>query len=348
MLPPSLTSSLANNAIPVIAQTLRTGGTFGGTRLAPPANEVEALKLFLLCVTPAIAARWRSSLGSRYRMTVNAVLCHQTPRASHGHLSPAYHHRARMPAQVRGKWTCELADLLVVMEFPVRGSAIVLRQAGLVQGKTATPATFSLSREEHRQHHLLSCWPGFTLSKSGGFAQRTRWLRGLAPGAGCYGLIDAPSRQWSVHVPLPAHTALIDRGEPFGEWLAELATGQDGAPADLRPSGRSGPIARSHPPEWPLLVDELLRITARRGGVRLGGVRSSRGQSHIVRLVDASGIEPEMIEYRLDEDGAEPVETSRSGGGRDAPADRLRRERTAGGISVLHMRFDPAGDIDMG
>jgi hypothetical protein len=349
MIPAGLKSPLTIAANSVIRNCLRRGAaTANGTRLTKPADEVAALKIFLLGAMPSIAYQWGQILRPWYRLAVTTVFTHKTPMATYTRSGLSYGHALPPPTVGKGwtGWRCELADLLVVVDFPVRGGNWTMRQAGLVQGKLSASAQLLLDPKEYKQHHLMSCWPEFTLSKEGGFKQRRRKLAGLPGGAAAYGLIDPGAGKWMIHEPL-AHGNLVSDCETFGEWLAELAMGEDGCAADWTEfSGRTF-FRASSPWEWPRLVDELLRITgdrlitkAKSGSPYVG---HTRGQSFLVRMMDASEPDPVLMEMAINPSDPDPaVDWPRHGGGTDVPDDRKLPAPEDGPISVLHIRFDPA------
>jgi hypothetical protein len=324
---------LANLADPLIAQGLQHGGaTARGYRLGPPTDEVEALKVFLLCTMPLIASHWGPCLRPRFRLTWTTVFSHKTPLATATGLDPTYGHPRRI-ANIN-PLRCELADLLVVMDFPDPSTNQLYRQAGLMQGKDVTNGASVVTGLNHVQHHLLSCWPGFTLSKAGGFSPNTRYLSGLAGGAGIYGLLDRAAGTWLVKRPNKSGAPLATPYDTLGEWLGELATGSDGSPAE-----RVAMPGRPRPADWPPLVHELMRITAGRR-IAAGGHFYRRGRSDLIRMMDMSEVSPRMIRRRVSSVPHGLADHVRDGGTGDHEPSRPR-DRGDGPISLLHIRFDP-------
>lgn len=341
MLPSRFVSDLAEAADTIIADSLLHGGvTHLGVTALPPKDEVEALQVFLLVAAHRIAREWARILRGHSRLSMTSVFTHKTPWASFDARPPGYGHLAELPAA--NPMRCELADLLVVMEAPDQRRSLIERQAGLVQGKDVTTKALS-SDFNHVQHLLLTCWPGFTLSRRGRFNRRKRNLHGLAPGAGTYGVIDRKKGLWTIHEPKPVRQVLKCPGDTFGEWLAELAAGRDGNPADRQYAGRGSRTTRISPPDWPKLVDELLRRTARRE-FRWAGGDATRGQTSVVRLLDWSEADPTMVRVSLS-DASPAQDTVRyrrmhGGDGGDASLPGAFPDED-GPISILRIRFDP-------
>jgi hypothetical protein len=340
MLPSRFVADLATAADDIISDSLKNGGvTHKGITVAPPEDEVDALKVFLLVATHRIARAWGKILRYQYRLRMTSVFSHKTPWASFGARPPGYGHPARLPAA--DPMRCELADLLVVMEAPDQGRSLIERQAGLVQGKDVTKKPLS-SDFNHVQHLLLSCWPSFTLSKRDRFHQRKRNLNGLAPGAATYGVINRDHGRWTIHEPKPVGQVLKCPGERFGEWLAELAAGKDGSPADRQHAGRGSSTSRISPADWPKLVDDLLHRTARREFSWTGGV-ATRGQTHVVRMLDWSEADPTMVRVSFSDDplATDEIRSRPLNGGGDWGAFLSGGPAEDGPISILHIRFDP-------
>jgi hypothetical protein len=256
-------------------------------------------------------------------MHLTSVLCHQSPMATFHFVVPGYGatHRSQLGGSTRG--TCELADLLVVMEFRLRGRPFVLRQAGLIQAKDALFRNLRLAPDEYKQHHLLSCWPEFSLP---GIRTAKLWrLNGLTPDAARYGLIDPPSGAWTIHSTDPSGPALLKNGGGFGSWLARLATGTDGAPADRWPAYPWRPRFPFHW-DWPKLVDDLLDITGKKEFAS-----RKRRQRHPIRFLTAADLELEDADALGAWMSFGEIPPPDEPGTRDGPD----------GISFLHIRFDP-------
>jgi hypothetical protein len=332
MLPVNHMTKLEKYAETQIKQTLLSRGA------SAPKDEIQDLKDFLFDAVPKIAVDWRKEVPRQYRMQVSSVFCHQTPRVRYQQDTPGYGFRSSLPAKNRVNgadgWGCELADLLIVMEVGLRGNPWTLRQAGLVQAKAGRHPLHRLGNpDEYKQHHLLSCWPEFTLGAK--FRSGPRRLKGLTPGAACYGLIDQPSGTWTIHRPQQS-APLLGPKQGFAHWLAELATGQDGAPADILFGRPNNSLRHAVPRDWPRLVDELLRVT---GQKTIAGKRK-RGASHVVRMLDlATGLENEADRTDRPTDWIRMAETGGRGGQPDSHDTPLGEGR---GIGVLHIRFEPA------
>lgn len=302
MLPQSKVEILATVADTIVADCLINGGvTHRGEHVPPPNDEVDALRVFLLAATHRIGRAWGHELRHLYRLTLTSVFAHKTPQAQYHKESPRYANFSKLPGS--SPFGCELADLLVVVEFPTKDRGVTVRQAGLIQGKDVTPLKSLKANFNHVQHHLLTCWPAFRLK--GKFNQRQRHLHGLAPGAGSYGIIQRHMGKWLIRDPVLRPKLVQDKGDTLGGWIAELAAGQDGAPADRPHTGRGNLAAPPSPPDWSDLVSEMLRKTAGRT-IRSGALRANRGQSHVVRLMDLTEIEPRMVTLRIPQDDPFP------------------------------------------
>lgn len=329
MLPATEFNDLFNLADPIIRQTL-TAMPSRRTRSGWMRRmELQALKQFLYVAGTAIARAWRAKVPQAKSMRLTSVFCHQTPMASWQIPVPGYGFTRHLNAWSPPPWTCELADLLVVMEFGGQGQSLDHRQAGLVQGKQGKHPVLRLLPGEFRQHHLLYCLPPFILSGTG---TRLWQLQGLAPGAARYGLIDPPSGTWTINRPNPRGTLPFYTGRSMGHWLAQLATGADGAVADLPGTGRTTGAGPHSPPDWPDLVEHLLTVTGQKA---IAG-RGKRVQSHLIRFLDAAALADEGI-------GAEPIESWMSlaevWNGDKPPPDHDPAKGGPYGFGVLHIRF---------
>jgi hypothetical protein len=329
MLKQSQTTTLATIAEEIIQKRLLGMRRPATTRGAHGKLEVPALEDFLFEMAPRIAGKWRKVIAPEYNMHLTSVLCHQRPMATYRTLGQGYGlvHQSQLPAA--RPWTCELADLLVVMEFRVRGRSYLLRQAGLIQAKDGVFGKLSLGRPEYKQHHLLACWPEFTLP--GISAGKTWRLRGLTPQASRYGLIDPPSGRWTIHSTDPGGPELLHAGGSFGMWLARLATGTDGAAADPGIYGWWRP-APANQRDWRDLVDDLLDKTGK--GIFHG---YKRRQSQKIRFLTAADLDLE------DEADTESWMTFVETSDQDLPPrGEVPISEGPGGMGVLHIRFDPA------
>jgi hypothetical protein len=329
LLPATEFHDLFNLADPIIRQTL----TAMPPRRTPSGRlrrlEIQALKQFLFVAAPAIARAWKARVPLAKSMRLTSVFCHQTPMASWQMPVPGYGFTSQLNAWSPPPWTCELADLLVVMEFGGQGQSLDHRQAGLVQGKQGKYPVLPLQPGEFRQHHLLSCLPPFHLSGTG---TRLWQLQGLASGAARYGLIDPPSGTWTINRPNPRGTLPFYAGRSMGHWLAQLATDADGAVADLPGTGRTTGAGPHSPPDWPYLVDHLLTVTGQKA---IAG-RGQRRQSHVIRFLDTAALAEEDI-------AAGPIESwmriAEVWDKDSPPPDTAPSEGETSGFGVIHIRF---------
>jgi hypothetical protein len=155
MLPSSLIPSLESAADAAINGVLRTGAVAAKQKV--PTGEVGFVAAFVLGAVPDIARAWRPIIKPHgYSIQMTGVFCHQTPMASFTDTSGV----AR---------TCELADLLVVVDDMTSGAATI-RWAVLVQAKMAKKRGGQTLTQQGDliQLDLLANWPNFTLPS--GFA----------------------------------------------------------------------------------------------------------------------------------------------------------------------------------
>jgi hypothetical protein len=325
MLSNAIIRKLAGKADIVFDQRLR------GMTTTPTASgkrgklEIPVLREFLFQIAPRIAQQWRPFVAPRYQMHLTSVLCHQKPMATYNLSGPGYGPENLSKLGFLGPWTCELADLLVVMEFRDHGRPLVLRQAGLIQVKDGVWDRLHLSDKEYKQHHILACLPEFTLP---GVTGSQVWqLHGLAPGAAVYGVADPPTGTWSINRPDRQGPDLLYTGVSFGTWLEQLAAAADGAAADIC-SKYAWPPGYAFPPAWPYLVDDLLEM----GKVGLFQGKPRR-QSDLIGFMTAKDISLEGPEF----DTVDSWMTF----GECLPPESPDDEDGPEGLSILHIRFDP-------
>lgn len=347
MLPSSLKTPLMLSADKAIERCLRRGGQMAnGTVLIAPKDEVPALRMFLLGAVHNLAYQWGQLVRPWYKLTLTTVFTHKTPMATYHHIDPRYGrpNELRRCGNATKGWECELADLLVVVDFPVAGGNWVQRQAGLVQGKKLKDGKLGLRNPEYKQHHLMTCWPDFKLSFPGERNPQNRNLRGLPVGAGVYGMIDLKAHSWTIRKPRP-WGKLFAGQKSFGQWLAEVATGEEGSSADWRDRAGQARFRPTAPGDWPRMVNELMFKTGRQTltsqNKHLPFVGQTRGQSHVVCMIDCSVPDPVVFRQALGALSREPqFDWAGGGGGEEGHAEEPGEPRP-GPISVLHIRFDP-------
>ena len=239
MIPSSLIPQLSAAADTALVPVLQSGAASHGQ--AQPTAEVGFVAAAVLGGVPAIARAWRSTLRKAgYRLHMHGVFCHNAPKAT-------------FTDSTGNKVSCELADLLVVVDDLISGSG--RRWAVLIQAKMANPSGGkSISgQDDLRQLELLTNWPPFDLPASYQCYSRdfsTCMHSGQPFDCGRYGLIDTqPLPYW--HQQAPA-MSMPSGGIQLGSFLARmLETGQTGF----------GREATGRGDDWSRTVDELMKVT---------------------------------------------------------------------------------------
>lgn len=238
MIPSSLIPSLASAANTAIDSVLRVGAPGQAT----PTGEVGFVAAVTLGGVYGIAAAWQPILHPHgYSVKISGVFCHQSPKATftdnHGNVV-----------------SCELADLLVVVE-DYTGGSLGRRWAALVQAKMAAPGGGQNLTQpgDLRQLDLLSRWPSFRLPRAypaGGRDFSTCKHAGKTIDCGRYGLIaKQPNPDW--HQQPPAAT-MPAGGDQLGTFLANMVEiGQVGFGRESTGLGD----------DWSRTVDELMTRT---------------------------------------------------------------------------------------
>lgn len=303
MIPSHLINSLATAANTAIDNVLRTGAP--GQTI--PTGEVGFVAAVTVGGVYDIATAWNSILQPHnLSVKMNGVFCHQSPKVnftdSHGSVV-----------------SCELADLLVVVEDYTSGST-VRRWASLMQAKMASSrGGQTLSQPgDLRQLDLFLHWHPFTLS--GKYAAGKRDFSNCThPGShlncGRYGLIAGqPNPDW--HQQRPA-IVMPAGGDKLGTYFANMVeTGQTGYGREATGVGD----------DWSRTVDELMTRTYARFFTYSAGFssRQARGHSAFATIFDTN-----LDYYVLYPDGVAPP----SGRRPDEPDD----EDPDDGISVLRI-----------
>jgi len=286
-------------------------GTVTGWKATAPLNEPDAVAAMVSAGLPAAAVAWRALLKPLgYQVAMIGIFTHQTPKVSY----------------VGGATSCELADLLVVID-EISGGATD-RRALLIQAKIAHHPTLTLHKPNDLvQFGLLDTWPDFQFIHQ---PYPTNMRQIGAPGApglvgdsADYGLIDLLPSGVAWRQVDPANPMTPAAGVSFGELLADMAVGAAGRAA-----------IRGGSDDWSDTVEELLRTTyfALAGG-GFGG--HPRGVTTFSRLsvnddFAANGFQPAGVVHIF---GGPP--SAGEGGGEDAPRD-------PGPISVVHVRLTRA------
>lgn len=267
MIPSTLTPSLETAANTEINNILRTGAT--SVRQTMPTGEVGFVAAFVLGAVPAIASAWRPLLrphGLSVKMW--GVFCHQTPKV-------------RFTDSSRIRRTCELADLLLVVDDLTTGKATT-RWAVLIQAKMAAASggCHLKGSGDLAQLDLLSRWPNFTLPTTFAAGARdfsTCTHAGSTIACGRYGLIDGqPNPVW--HQQAPA-TVMPAGGDELGTFIARMVECRSGY----------GREATGLSDDWSRTVDELTKVTAGLAFTYSAGLKGShpRGNSSLAFVVTA-------------------------------------------------------------
>jgi hypothetical protein len=236
MIPSSLIPLLAMAADNKLMSVLQNGAR-GQAR---PSGEVGYVAAVVRGGVPAIARAWQPILEpAGYQLVITGVFCHQAPQAT-------FTDSSYLPA------TCELADLLVVIDELNRG-AVGRRYATLIQAKMADfggGKTIN-GKMAKRQLHLFEHWPTFTLPA--GYDQAPRDFSSCRhPGkpidCGRYGLITKHPR-WNQQKPA---SSMPGGGTQLGSFFAKMV--EDGQTGYGREATGTGD-------DWSRTVDELMTVT---------------------------------------------------------------------------------------
>lgn len=308
MLPSSLTKDLVIAAEPVVARVL----THGGVRTSKPTGEVSAVRTMTLDGFDEIATAWSPILRSKgYRINLQAVFCHSRPHVA---FAPIPHPNYPGGTTLR---RCELADLLIVVDYMDPISKVEERRAVLVQAKMLKGGAVTPSGQEWVQHELLAWLPVFTFVDSS-YDPRSRdlsanLLSGLPMYTAEYGgidLIGSPPiwRQELTMMTAPWFHAPIS----LAMFMAGMVTGQIACGRHAFRHGQD---------DWSFTVEELLQVTASRPITKNTGV--PRGNRNVLGLV---------------------ADTSLFGGGDGDVYDVDDGEWPEGPISTVHLTLSSIDD----
>lgn len=318
MLSPQTIKAMSDSADAVIADVLLRGSR--GMRTAPR-TEVGLVAAVTLGGIGGIASAWGPILSaSRSALSLTGVFCHGAPMV-----------RFRSPGSV--VQTCELADLLVVVDSPQKGG--IVRRASLIQAKMAAMrGHVSLTGlSSKRQLSLYQAWPQFAFVDPIYGSDRYVLATATRVQSGTFGVIDRHWRKrrsappiWTQHQASP--TPSIVTNEPMlGTFIANMATGSM-CGRRARPGGKD---------DWSKAVDLLLRITyakAFRHKTTLGSTTPPRGVTALACFLSGGG-------------NTATVSRRRVGGDWQPPFDGFEYvdNPDPGGISLLHVqigRSDPS------
>jgi hypothetical protein len=219
---------------------------------------------------------------------------------------------------------CELADLLVVTDWKLRGK--VTRTAALIQAKMAARVmTIKFAGSSStRQLALYQRWPLFTFVDAGTYGTKSFDLTPIrGRDAGTFGIIDRHCKNstarppaWTQHSARPTPST-VTREPTLGGFLAGMAGGLG------PPFGR--PVQTNPRDDWTEVVELLLRVTYKklfRHRATLGRVFAPRGVSAAAFLAPAT----------------QGLKGGSAGGARRPPFDAPAViDETPGGPSLFHM-----------
>ncbi|MEG3619763.1 hypothetical protein V5T82_14960 [Magnetovibrio sp. PR-2] len=315
VLPSSLFFPLATTAASTINKVL----TSGGARSSAPKGEVSAVRTMTLDGFDEIAAAWSPTLKAHgYRINLTSVFCHSRPHVSFKRVPSPF---APSPPPPDGR--CELADLLIVIDYVDTHARQRERRAVLVQAKMLKRGKLKPYRNEWIQHELLAWLPSFTFVDSG-YDPRARDLAGT-PIAGNprltaeYGGIElkSASKGWWHWLPVKTNHQFVSQVD-LSAYLAGMAVGDSSY-------ARKAIIHGSD--DWSFTVDELLRVTAKKAILK-SKPKILRGNDNFVGFI------PDTAQH-LSSDG---------GGGGDHIPEGDIPEWPEGPISTVKMTLRPLDD----
>lgn len=247
MLPSALVRPLSYAAVAPIANAL----TSGGARSSVPRGEVSAVRAMTLDGFDEIAAAWSPILKKNgYRIDLRAVFCHSRPHVLFTRVPSPF-----APAQPTPHGRCELADLLIVIDYVDPHTRLRDRRAVLVQAKILKNSKLRPSGSEWIQHELLAWLPSFTFVDPG-YDPRARNLMGAMVGHPAltaeYGGIELKSAGWWHWLPVTTPNRFEDMID-LASFLAWMAVGKNQCARVAVPGGTD---------DWSFTVDELLNVTS--------------------------------------------------------------------------------------
>lgn len=247
-----------------------------------------------------------------------------------------------------GPASCELADILVVVDDPYHPAPLEQRRSVLIQAKMLTMKgnEYQLqlnSSNEQIQYELMSTWPGFWFKHKYFGPRKVRDIK-CGPQhwgwSGEYGGIEPrPDHWWAQYHILgyiPSRIPAVGRSTNLGRFLAGMLAGR-------MAHGRAAAIGGAD--DWSDTVQELLNITYARAA-SLSGARFSRGQRHTL-LMQMTQAEKAMLASRF----AAPSRGFGGGADDDLPPTEFDEEIWPDGpISVVHFTIgegtSPEGGSD--
>jgi hypothetical protein len=302
---------MSDSADAVIADVLLRGSR--GMRTAPR-TEVGLVAAVTLGGIGGIASAWGPILSaSRLALSLTGVFCHGSPMV-------------RFRSAGSSVQTCELADLLVVVDFPHKGA--IVRTASLIQAKMAAKRGHVTLKgpSSKRQLSLYQAWPQFTFVDPIYGANQYVLATTTRARSGTFGVIDRHFRKrrsappiWTQHPASP--TPSVVTGEPMlGTFIANMTNGS-ACGRRAQPDGKD---------DWSKVVDLLLRVTYRkafRHKPTLGPASPLRGATRSVCFL-ASGNTGTASRRRIGRDWQPPFDGF-----------EYIDDPDPGGISLVHVRI---------
>jgi len=242
LLPRDVVVAMASTANKAIDNVLLVGSH---AMLSPPRNEAGFIAAVTLGGIKEIAKAWRPLCdGLSLTLDLSGVFCHAAPLV-------------KFTDAKRRLWRCELADLLIVVDFGSTGSFI--RRAALVQAKMARAAErVSLSGTSTQvQLNLYQNWHKFDFEEAVYGMSQVDFTKGRGgiSDSGTIGVIDRHLKTqpvWTQHAASPAPAIILNQPR-LGEFIAEMVDGT-----------RSG-FGRLATPklqtDWSKVVERLLEVT---------------------------------------------------------------------------------------
>jgi len=238
----------------------------------PKLPEVPAVEAVVRVGMRMVACKWRR-VGhvSKAGLALQTVFTHAAPKV-------------RFSRPGGGVGTCELADLLVVIDDPSAAIPEDRRRAVLVQAKLhAPPGQLRLNPHNERvQFELLSAWPDFTF-QAGFYRPHARDLK-LGPSdpawSGEYGGIEQPPpgtwTQYHVRNAAFKTNPPVTGAVTLGGLLSGMLAGRGGYGRAAVPLGRD---------PWSETADQLLDVTFMRP-LRASQPRSRRGRNSCLAFMN--------------------------------------------------------------
>ncbi|MFP3545742.1 hypothetical protein SB748_19920 [Rhizobium sp. SIMBA_035] len=233
---------------------------------------------------PRIARDWRRILKPlRTHIEISSVFTHQAPKV-------------RFASGIKARATCELADLLIVVDDARTGR----RQAALIQAKMAAQrGTVQISRQQDKlQLELFQKWPRFDFEEPiYNLAGVDFHSGGSAAECGRYGVIDR-------HLITPPIWSQMRPSKVPGKTLASPILADFIVGLVLNSVGREATPSLGS--DWSKTVETLMRVTYGRffhQRQSLGPVAFPRGNTTLAFLLQGS-----VIQTSVSTDGLLPID----------------------------------------